>query len=463
IIEAENPKGAFLQLGDTKTYELADVLDETSVPILGTSMESINRLYKRERFHPLLQKLDIRQPSHGIAENAHDAYMLAEDIGYPVSIHPAMPIQLPSVDILHDEHEAGDFFDSAGSVTELYPITIEKFLAGSREFHIEAIADENDLFVGGVIEYIEKAGVNTSDSAAVWPPITNPLNIIKEGRDIIKLVADELNIKGLIGVKLAFFNDKLYLLDAFPGATKSTAFINKMSGEKFIPYAMQIALGNSLKKLEANEPVANYVAVRAPVFPFAHFPESDVSLGPESCSTGGAVGIDFSFGAAYAKALIAADNHLPTKGTVLLSVADKDKQLIIDIAKQLRKLGFDIEATSGTSAVLQKHGLPVKTVMKIQDGRPNVIDHLIDGNISLIINTPGLKANKFADTEMRHEAVARGILVITTIAAAQAAVEGIEAFMRHGFEAKPFEDYIAGLRYQHSFDFNEQSTFAFDS
>ncbi len=460
IIEIEKPKAIFAQFGDIQTYALIEKFDD--ITILGTSFKSIQRLRKRERFYPMIQKLDIRLPSHGIADNAHDTFLLAEDIGYPVIIHPASPMRIPAVDIWYSKQEAKDYLDSAKSVKELYPISIEKFLEGGREFHIEAVCDKTDLYIGGIIEHIERAGVNTSDSAAVWAPESSAYSFLEEGRDIIKRLAIELEIQGLIGVKFAFSDDKLYLLDVFPGATNNTAFINKISGEKLISTAVQVALGKSLTEINEKEPIADFVAVSAPVFPFVNFPESDASLGPECCSVGKALGLSYSFGTAYAKALVAAGNSLPVTGTVLLSVADKDKQEILPIAKKLIALGFYIAATSGTYAVLQKHEISAKLVMKFQEGRPNVIDNIIDGDISLIINTPGSKANRFAEAKMRHEAVARGILVITTISAAMAAVEGISAFMRHGFEIKPYDKYIEGIRFQHSLNFDDQPVLNFD-
>ncbi len=461
IIEIEKPKALLAQFGNLQTYALIEKIDK--MPILGTSFKSIQRLRKRERFYPMIQKLDIRLPSHGMADNARDAFMLAEDIGYPVIVHPAVPTRISAVDIWHSKQDAKDFLDSAKSVKELYPISIEKFLEGGREFHIEGVCDKSDLYIGGIIEHIERAGVNTCDSAAVWAPASSAYSFLEEGRDIIKRLAIELKIQGLIGVKFALSDDKLYLLDVFPGATKNTAFINKISGEKLVPAAIQAALGKPLSEINENEPVGDFVAVRTPVFPFVNFPDSDASLGPESCSVGEAIGLSYSFGTAYAKALVAAGNSIPIKGTVLLSVTDKDKQEVLPIAKKLIALGFEIAATSGTYAVLQKHEIPAKLVMKFQEGRPNVIDNIIDGDISLIINTPGSKANRFAEAQMRHEAVARGILVITTISAAQAAVEGIAAFMRHGIEIKLYDKYLDGLRFQHSLNFSDQPTLDFDS
>jgi len=456
IIDIEKPKAILAQFSDFQTYRLIEKLG--NIPVLGTSFKSIQRLRKRERFYPMIQKLDIRLPSHGVANNAHDTFMLADDIGYPVIVHPAAPIRISAVDIWYSKQDAKDFIDSAESIKELYPISIEKFLEGGREFHIEGVCDKSDLYIGGIIELIERAGVSTSDSAAVWAPETSAYSFLEEGRNIIKRLAVELKIKGLIGIKFALSDDKLYLLDVYPGVTKNTAFINKISGEKLVPAAVQTALGKSLKDVNENEPVADFVAVHTPVFPFVNFPESDASLGPESCSVGEAVGLSYSFGTAYAKALVAAGNRIPVTGTVLLSVTDKDKQEILPIAKKLIALGFNIAATSGTYAILQKHEIPAKLVMKFQEGRPNVIDNIIDGDISLIINTPGSKANRFAEAQMRHEAVARGMLVITTISAAQAAVEGIAAFMRHGFEIKSYDKYLDGIRFQHSFNFDDQPT-----
>jgi len=463
IIDIEKPTGILLQFGDYFSYKLIDGMEDIiKIPVLGTSYAAAQRLFKRERFFPMMQKLDIRLPAHGIATNAQNALVLANDLGYPVIVHPAIPEKLPQVDIWFNEQEAKSFLNSAESVKELYPISIEKFLEGAREFHIEGVCDKNSLFIGGIIEHIEKAGVNTNDSAAVWSPSSSAPSFIDEGRDIIKRLALELGIQGLIGIKLAFLDNKLYLLDVCPGASRNTAFINKITGEKLIPSAVQVALGKSIQEIGAKEPIGDYVAVRAPVFPFASFPDSDASLGPESCSVGAAVGLSYSFGTAYAKALVSVGNHLPTNGAALLSVADKDKQEIIPIARELFSLGFVILATSGTYSLLRKNDIPAKLILKYQEGRPNVIDGIIDGDIKLIINTPGTKANRFAEAKMRHEAVARGILVITTIPAANAAIEGITAYMRNGFDVKSFEEFVQGLRYQHTLEFDAQPSLEFD-
>jgi carbamoyl-phosphate synthase large subunit len=462
IIEHERPAGVILQFGERFTPDITALLKEMNVPILGTRIEHIERIRIRERFRIILQKLDVRQPAHGMAENAREAYMLADDIGYPIIVHPANPVNIPRIAIWYDQAEARQFLEQAPSLSELYPISIEKFLEDAKEFNVDGIADGTRLCVAGVIEYVEEAGVNSADSAAAWPVRTISPDILDKSREIASRIVEELNIRGIIGVKFAVRNDELFMIDLLPCVARSTVLLHKFTGCRFIPQAIQVLLGKSLDEIDCYEAAGNYRAVRAPVFPFTHFPGSSASLGPEKCSVGEAVGIDQSFGIAYAKALTAAGNLLPTKGNVLLAVSDRDKDYIIPIAKKLRFLGFGLLATAGTARELENIGVPFELVHKIHEGRPNAVDRIIDGDIQLIINTPGGKANRIAEAYMRQEAVERGILVITTIPGAYAAVSGIEAFMQHGFDVNPLEKYQHELRFQKEFRFEQQDSFDFD-
>jgi len=282
--------------------------------------------------------------------------------------------------------------------------------------------------------------------------------VVEEGRSIALRLARELNLRGTVGIKCALADDKVYLLDVLPVVTRTTALLHTASGGTLVPLITRVLLGGTLGEEDLQERVGDFLAVRAPVFPFSHFPGSDAALGPENCAIGQAIGCDALFGVAYAKALIGAGNKLPTKGTVLLSVADPDKPEVSALVRKLRALGFTILATRGTAAVLQQQGIPTDIVMKIHEGRPNVLDHIIDGNVQLIINTPGGKVNRKAEAQMRHEAVDRGILVITTSAGARAAVEGIEAYMRHGFAAQPRERLMQTLRTQRELPLDSQAT-----
>ena len=456
ILEAERPCSVMLQFAGRQTERVLDAVAASGAPVLGTPLEHLARLLHRDRFQTMLQKLDIRQPSHGMAGNAQQVFELATDVGYPVIVHPAEPATLPRVAIWYDQHDARAFLDQASQLTELYPLSIETFLEAAREFHVEAIGDGTDAMLAGVLEHVEEAGIHSADSAAVWPSDGLTPHLLKEVREVVQRLVRELGLRGLFSVKCAVAEEKLYLLDVLPHATRSTALLHTVTGGRIMPVAVRVLLGSSLREMNCHELAASYLAVRVPVFPFSHFPGSDASLGPENCSVGQAIGIDRSFGIAYAKALTAAGNKLPTKGNVLLSIADRDKDGVVTVAKRLRALGFGIVATGGTASVLQERGIPVDAVSKLQEGRPNVIDQIIDGRIQVIINTPGGKANKIAEARMRHEAAERDILVITTIAGARAAVAGIEAFMRHGFEARTLETYLKDLRQQQELHFDPQ-------
>jgi len=458
ILAAEQPAGVLLQCGERMPQSVLEHVRSLDVPVLGTSVHSLERLATRDRFHMLLQKLDIRQPSHSLAHSAQQAYTLADDVGYPVIVHPAQPRELPRVVIWYDRQDARHFFEQITHLSEVYPLSIEKFLEDAREFHIDAIADGENAVLAGIHEHVEEAGIHSADSAAVWPAHNLASEFAREARTVVTQLVRELRLCGFLGVKCALAHDKLYVLDVLPHAARSIALLDAMTGGRLVPLAVRTLLGGKLGEASAHELTGDFLAVRAPVFPFQHFPGSDASLGPEHCSVGQALGVDRSFGIAYAKALTAAGNRLPTKGNVLLSIANRDKSDIIPVAKQLRALGFGILATTGTAALLRECGIPADATLKLQEGRPNVIDHIIDGNVQLIINTPGGKANRIAEAHLRHEAVDRGILVLTTVAGARAAVTGIEAFMRHGFDVCPHEQHLRGLHQQPELVLEPQTT-----
>jgi carbamoyl-phosphate synthase large subunit len=457
VFELERPSGVIIQCVHRHSDAVRAFLRESRIPLLGTSIDEIERLDARNRFQLLLQKLEIRQPTHGVAANAREAYRLAtHDIGYPVMVHPAHALHIPRVAIWYDEQDARAFLEQAPSLTELYPLSIEQFLEEGREFQLQAIGDGQCAITTGILELVEEAGVHYADSAAVWPPRTIPPEILDESRDLAQRLAAELKLRGFFGVNCAYARDRLYILDILPHASGSTVFLDAVTGGKLIPVAARVLLGTSLADIDWSEPSGDFLGVRAPVFPFSHYPGTDASLGPENCSIGHAVSVARTFGAAYAKALMAAGNRLPTKGNALLSVADHDKQAIIPVAKKLRSLGFGILATTGTAAVLEQEGIPVDAVMKLQEGRPHIIDRIIDGDVNLIINTPHGKANRIAEAHIRHEAVDRGILLVTTVAGAIAAVDGVEAFMRHKTDILPLDSYVKDLRHQRSLPFDQQ-------
>lgn len=448
VMLVEQPAGVILQCSERVPPQVLELLRTLDVPVLGTNVQSLERLGTRDRFHMLLQKLDIRQPSHSLAHSAQQAYTLAEDVGYPVIVHPAHPCDMPRVVIWYDRHDARQFFEQVTQLSEVYPLSIEKFLEEAREFHVDVIADGATGVIVGIHEHVEEAGIHSADSAAVWPAHSLPDEMIREIRAVAAKLVDELQLCGFFGIKCALAHEKLYVLDVLPYAARSMALLDMVCGGRLVPAAVQALLGGRVSDLGLHELVGDFLVVRAPVFPFRHFPASDTALGPEHCSIGQAVGLDRSFGTAYAKALTAAGNRLPSKGKVLLSVADRDKPDIIQVAKQLRAMGFGILATAGTATFLRASSIPADAVLKLHEGRPNVIDHIIDGDVQLIINTPGGKANRIAEAHIRHEAVARGILVLTTVAGARAAVTGIDAFLRHGFDVVPHAQHLRTLHEQ---------------
>lgn len=448
IIELERPIGVVAHMDATQLEPLAAILEEKEIPLLNMSLDARRRVSQRNRFQTLLQKLDIRQPPHGVAKNARNAYVIAKDIGYPVMVHPANPVSVPRVAIWYDKKDAEDFLQQAKQVSEMYPLSIEAFIESGREYQVDAVTDGTRVAVVGILEHVEEAGVHNADSASLWPPRVLPPTVLDECKQYVTRIVKELNVRGMLSITLVVAQEKVYLLNILPGAARSSAFIHMMTGRKYIPAAVSLLRGATLNDQIYEECCGDFVAVRAPVFPFTRFPHSDASLGPEQCSIGEAVGIDDAFGMAFAKAHIATGGIVPTRGTALLSLADRDKNESVSLARKLRALGFSIMATHGTADVLSEAGILVDSVLKMHEGHPNAIDYLSEGKIQLVINTPEGKENRAAEACMRHEAVQRSLPVVTTIAGAHAMIEGIQSFMRHGMTVHSLSEYNATLKHQ---------------
>ena len=446
IIDREKPEGVIVQLGGQTPLNLCLALQEAGVKILGTSPDSIDIAEDRKRFKVMLEKLHLQQPANGTALTTDEALEVARQIGYPVLVRPSYVLGGRAMEIVYEEEDLIGFVEKAFKASPDHPVLIDKFLDDAIEVDVDCVADGSQAVISGILEHIEEAGIHSGDSAMVLPPFSLSKDIVDKIRKQTQAMALELQVKGLMNVQYAVKGETVYVLEVNPRASRTVPFVSKATGVPWAKVATRIMLGKSLKEQGiTGEVIPKHVSVKESVFPFVRFPGVDATLGPEMRSTGEVMGIDKDFGMAYLKSQIAAGTNLPDKGKVFVSVRDKDKRNIVFIVKHLVDLGFSIIATSGTADVLRRNNIPVETVAKIGEGRPDVTDLIKNLEVQLIINTPAGKKTKKDETVIRSSAVARNIPLITTVAGAQAAVIGIEARRSQGLEVKSIQEYQAEL------------------
>ncbi len=443
IVENEKPEGVIVQFGGQTPLNLAVPLMKAGVRILGTSPESIDRAEDRDKFKDLVNKLGINQPPNGAATSYEEAKKIAKEIGFPVLVRPSYVLGGRAMEIVYDEESLEKFMGMAVDVSPDAPVLIDKFLEDAVEVDVDAVADGERCVICGVMEHIEEAGIHSGDSACVIPPFSLSDEIVEEIKEITRKIAMELNVIGLINIQMAIKDGKIYVLEVNPRASRTVPFVSKATGIPWAKVATKVILGVSLKDQGiTKEVVPDHFSVKESVFPFNRFPGVDISLGPEMKSTGEVMGIAMDFGAAFAKSQLGANQIFPSSGKVLISVSDRDKRKIIFIAKKLKELGFSIVSTPGTAKALKNSGLDVEVVYKVYEGRrPNTTDVIKNGEISLIINTPQGKAPKKDELSICSLAVQYNIPYITTISAAMAAVNGIEALKNSGLSVKPIQEY----------------------
>lgn len=432
IAELEKPVGAIVQFGGQTPLNLSVPLYKAGLKILGTTPDSIDKAEDRKRFQQMIKKLKLIQPENGTATSFEKARKVANRIGYPVVVRPSYVLGGRAMEIVYDDDDLMKFMEKAVEASPEKPILIDKFLEDAIEVDVDAISDGEICVIGGIMEHIEMAGIHSGDSAMVLPPYSLGKDIIEQIKKNTYALAKELNVKGLINIQYAVKNNIVYVLEVNPRASRTVPFVSKAIGVPLAKLATKIMIGKTLKELGfTKEKEIDYVAVKESVFPFIRFPGVDAILGPEMKSTGEVMGIDTTFGAAYAKSQIAAGQRLPKKGNVFISVKNQDKRNIVFIAKKLADLGFKILATSGTASVLMKNGIEVNILPKLHEGRPNIIDLIKDGKVDLIINTPAGKATKEDEAKIRSNAVLYNVPLITTIAGAEASVNGIEYLIKN--------------------------------
>ncbi len=447
IIDAEKPDGVIVQFGGQTPLNLAVSLEKAGAKIIGTSPENIDRAEDRERFKALLKKLDLIQPPNGTANSVEEATGIANDITYPVVVRPSYVLGGRAMEIIYDEESLKGFVQKAVEASPEHPILIDKFLEDAIEIDVDAVSDGESCVIAGIMEHIEEAGIHSGDSACVTPPYSLSDELIEKLRQNTYALAKELQVVGLMNIQYAIKNDIVYVLEVNPRASRTVPFISKATGIPWAKVAAKVMVGKRLLELGIKGEVEiGHIAVKESVFPFNRFYGVDTLLGPEMKSTGEVMGIDTDFGIAFIKSQIAAGLKIPLKGRVFISVMNKDKRSIVFVAKKLADFGFEIIATKGTAKVLAKNGIPVQTVFKVGEGRPDIVDRIKNGEIDLVINTPSGKKPKADEVAIRSQSVAHNIPCITTLSGASAAVNGIESLLKRGISVKSIQEYHQGIQ-----------------
>ena len=442
ICDRMQPKGLIVQFGGQTPLNLAKGLASAGAPIIGTSVESIDAAEDRQLFQQLVEKLGLKQPDSGTALELEQARRIARRIGFPVLVRPSYVLGGRAMEIVYDEEGLNRYMSRAMEVSPGKPILIDKFLESAIELDVDCLSDGQRTLIGGVMQHIEEAGIHSGDSACVIPPHSLSATVVDEIKRQTRELARELKVQGLMNVQFAVSRDgTVYVLEVNPRASRTVPFVSKATGVPLARYASLVMVGKTLEELQLfEEKVPRHFSVKESVFPFNKFLGVDIILGPEMRSTGEVMGIDDTFPMAFAKSQMAANTPLPLKGTIFISVADREKAEVVPVAQALAAMGYQIIATRGTARVLRQAGLGVEEVPKLQEGRPNLIDHMKNAQIALVINTPSGKGARTDEGKIRAAAVAHGVTCITTLAAAQAAVAACQALRQQELTVKPLQD-----------------------
>ncbi|MDD5327192.1 MAG: carbamoyl-phosphate synthase large subunit [Phycisphaerae bacterium] len=442
IVEKEKPDGVIVQFGGQTPLKLAVPLEKAGVKIIGTSPDSIACAEDRKRFNNLVKKLELRQPDSGTATTYDKALKIARKIGFPLLVRPSYVLGGRAMKIVYDEKSFESAVRNAFEASDEHPVLIDQFLDDATEMDVDAICDGKRVVIGGVMEHIEEAGVHSGDSACSLPPVSISEKILKDIKRQTRLLALALKVKGLINIQFAIKDDKIYILEVNPRASRTIPFVSKAIGVPLAKLATKIMAGATLDELGFTEEIKpKHFSVKEAVFPFLKFPGIDTLLGPEMLSTGEVMGIDDDFGIAFAKSQIAAGNGLPMSGNVLFSVKDSDKKKAVELARQMNEMGFRIVATKGTCLELVNNNIPSEFVLKMSEGRPNVVDWIINGKIDLIVNSTAGAQSVGDSFPIRRTALDKQIPYVTSIRAAIAVVKAVAAMKRRKISVKPVQKY----------------------
>ena len=445
IVERERPRGVIVQFGGQTPLKLTVPLERAGVSILGTPPDAIDRAEDRQRFAALLAELGLQQAPGSTARSYEEAERIAQSIGYPVLVRPSYVLGGRAMQIVYDREDLQRYMTEAVRVSPEHPILVDKFLEDALEIDVDAIADGERVVVGGVMEHVEKAGIHSGDSACALPPYSLGDDQIDHIKAQTRALAKELDVLGLLNIQFAIKNETVYVLEVNPRASRTVPFVSKAIGVPLAKLATKVMLGASLRELGfAEEREVAHLAVKEAVFPFIKFPGVDVLLGPEMKSTGEVMGIDRDFRKAYVKSQIAANSPLPTSGKVFLSVKNRDKRAVLQVAKRLAEMGFSLVATAGTAKLLMRQGMTVEMVYKVNESlRPNIVDLMKRNEIALVFNTPEDGRARKDSYLIRRTAVTQNIPYYTTVDGAQAAIGGIEALLKGEMSVQSLQDYYA--------------------
>ncbi len=453
IIEMEKPKGVIVQFGGQTPLKLAVPLEQAGIPILGTSPDSIDLAEDRKRFGVLIEELGIKQPPNGTTTTVEGAIEIAAQIGYPVLVRPSYVLGGRAMEIVYDEPSLSTYMERAVAASPEHPILVDRFLENAIEVDVDAVSDSKDVYIGGIMEHIEYAGVHSGDSACVLPPQTLKEETIDRLCEQTRALARALKVRGLMNIQYAVVRqdgeEQVYILEVNPRASRTVPFVSKSTGVPLAKIAAKIMAGKSLASFNLpDRPTVEHLSIKEAVLPFVKFSGVDILLGPEMRSTGEVMGIDTDFGRAYAKSQAGAGMILPNpdppsdKQLVVVSVKDRDKKAIIKPAKELFGMGFQILATGGTYDFLKKNGVDCKYVYKVKEGRPNIVDVMKNGQTALVINTPLNSESAYDERALRRCAVEQNVPYVTTVAAALAAVKGIRSNLSKNLSVKALQDYF---------------------
>jgi carbamoyl-phosphate synthase large subunit len=450
IYERENCWGAIAQFGGQTPLNLALGLQKNGVNIIGTSPQSIEVAEDRKLFAAMLNKLNIPQPPNGLATNEAEALEASKRLGYPVLVRPSFVLGGRAMQIVYSDAELSHYMKFAVEASPERPVLVDKFLEDATEVDVDCITDvgqfkhseEGTIVIGGMLEHIEFAGVHSGDATMVLPPHTLTKKVIATIREYTHAMARELKVVGLMNVQYAVKGDTVYVLEVNPRASRTVPFVSKAIGVPLAKLAARVMAGKTLKELGFTAEIwPKYWAVKESVFPFNRFHGQDILLSPEMRSTGEVMGLDADRGIAYAKSQMAAGSPLPLSGKVFISVSDTHKKKIAEVGRQFAELGFELVATGGTATILEKAGLKVERIHKLQEGRPNAIDLLKNKELQLVINTPSGATPRADEIKIRTTAVYTGTPIMTTISSAQAAARGIAALKKSGYGVKTVQEY----------------------
>ncbi|MCX7881802.1 MAG: carbamoyl-phosphate synthase large subunit [Brevinematales bacterium] len=442
IYEKEKPRGVILQFGGQTPLKLAKALEKVGVPILGTSSEAIDIAEDRDRFRDLIQNLGFKQPPSAIARNIHEVAELAQQVGYPILARPSYVLGGRAMVILYTPEELERYLQEEAEALKDGPVLIDKFLDDAQEVDVDALGDGEDVVIAGIMQHIEEAGIHSGDSAMVLPPVSLSQEMIERIIEQTRIVGKALKVKGLMNVQFAIKDNELYFIEVNPRASRTVPFVSKATGKPWAKWATRVVMDKATIK-SLHLPVyekPHFVSVKEVVIPFQKFPKADVILGPEMKSTGEVMGIDRTFARAFIKAELAAGDRYPNKGTLLITVNDRDKPKIVEAAKRLVEMGYKIVATENTAKYLKQHYVSCEVVFKLGQGRPDILDLMKNGQIDMIFNTPASSKAHHDDAYIRRQAIQSRIPLVTTVSAIYAVIEAL-AERHHPLEVQAIQEY----------------------